>query len=663
MASSIDPITDSRTPAAIVPTWRRVVTLVRPEEWLAVLVLIAFAVLDALGIMSFRLRTNFIKAGSDTATVFLIIATGIAGWRVMRRTRAQPDALPWWMITLLVLLPIVVVGVLAVHLLPITWNGRTAAVAWALLGVLLVTQAVRAARFRGRQRAEAPGLGPDGTPLPHDPSAPLWDVAVVRRFAVEVVLAMFEFVRTWLPFIVLLAAYENALSLVLQVNPHLYDEQISHLDEILFGGHLDVSFQKITSPGLTEVMAFFYDSLYVYPIVIGMALLFQRRQRELRSFLMSFVLAGYVGYVGYMFVPVIGPTYYYPRIYDVELASGEEQDALGAADPSAVAAAAAEGEGSTMSFYLLSRQLADKSTYGGNTPRNCFPSLHVGWAAVVLIFAWRYLRKLFYVLAAPLTLLILATSYLRYHYVTDIVAGFLLAAMVSDFAPRIVRFWDRFGGREPAASPASGDATGALARPRRPWLGPLVRYGVSVGFFVFVATYVHAWEPPDRATAAAALERRYIRADAPTLPEEARIGATFGGNIELLGMTSGEAEWHPGGLVTLTSWWRCDKPIPGRHWKMFLHVRRKEGGMVVNGDHHPVMDAYPIARWRAGEYIEDVTVLRIPEAREVGEHLEVWVGFFDERKDDKRLPIGKPRYPRTVVDDAVRVLERTLVAP
>ncbi|MFO0750310.1 MAG: phosphatase PAP2 family protein [Myxococcota bacterium] len=652
MATDIDSLTDTAAPAL---RRRRLWTYVRPEEWLALAVLGVFLVLDLAGIMSFRLRTNFIKAGSDTAAVFGILATGVAAWRVMRKARARPDDLPWWMTTLLVLVPIAVVGVLAVHLLPFGWDGRTAGVAWALLGVLVAWFVVRGAR-RPARAATSVAEAPEGTEpvdaVAAPPAQPGWDGRALKAFALEVPLAMLEFVRTWAPFIVLLAAYENALSLVLEVNPHLYDEQISRLDEVLFGGHLDVWLQKVTSGGLTEVMAFFYDSLYVYPIVIGMALMFQRRSRELRSFLMSFVLAGYVGYVGYMFVPVIGPAFYYPKIYDVDLASGEDIDALAA--PSTTEG----GEGSTMSFYLLSRQLADKSTYGGNTPRNCFPSLHVGWAAVVLIFAWRYLRKLFYVLAIPLTLLITATSYLRYHYVTDIVAGILLAVLVSDFAPRIIRGWDRLAGHTGAEAPG-GSVPSDLVPPRRRKLKVALRYGLSVGFFLFVVAFVYSWSPPDRATAAATLERRYIRADAPTLPEDARVGATFGGNIELLGMFA-DAEWRPGHLVTITSWWRCDKPIPGRRWKMFLHVRSKDGGMVVNADHQPVFDAYPLARWKAGEYIEDVAVVRIPDGRAVGEPLEVWVGFFDTNQDDKRLKVGPPRYPRTVVDDAVKTLERTL---
>lgn len=630
---------------------RRWWAFVRPEEWLALAVLLTFWVLDLAGISTFRLRTNFIKAGSDTGAVFLIIATGIAGWRVMRKAQSRSESLPWWMISLCVLFPIAVVGVLAVHVLPFTWNSTAQLVAWAILAAVLswfAVRTIRATRPSGDVTMTIAALTP---------------ARVVRSFVVQIALSMIEFVRTWFPFIVLLAAYENALWLVLEVNPHLYDPQIARLDEILFGGHLDVTFQKITSPALTEVMAFFYDSLYVYPIIIGMALMFQRRPRELRSFLMSFVLAGYVGYVGYMFVPVIGPTYYYPKIYDVDLASGDDLATLEHAPEMAPA------EGSTLSFYKLSRQLADKETYGGNTPRNCFPSLHVGWAAVVLIFSWRYLRKLFYVLAIPLFLLIAATSYLRYHYVTDIAGGILLAVLVSDFAPRIVRFWEKMQLRArpgPVPTPDAAEA-GIPAIPagpltvwsRKPWLAPAIRYGLSVGFFLFVVVFVYSWTPPDRAEAAAAIERRYIRADAPTLPEEARIGATFGKSVELLGIITEPHEWRPGQLVTMTSWWRCDGPVSGRNWKMFVHVRT-DNAMVVNADHQPVFDTYPIMRWKKGEYIEDVTVFKVPGDRAAGETLQVWLGFWDQHRDDRRMPVAAPKYPRPVKEDAVKVLERTL---
>src|SRR5690606_15620171 len=100
---------------------------------------------------------------------------------------------------------------------------------------------------------------------------------------------VFGFARDWLPFIALLSTYENALRLVGRVRSALYDPEMFRLDEMIFGGHLDVWFQRITSARLTEVFAFFYNGLYLFPILVGMTLYLQWRHREFRAFLLSFV--------------------------------------------------------------------------------------------------------------------------------------------------------------------------------------------------------------------------------------------------------------------------------------------------------------------------------------------------------------------------------------
>ena len=66
-----------------------------------------------------------------------------------------------------------------------------------------------------------------------------------------------------------------------------------------------------------------------------------------------------------------------------------------------------------------------------------FPSLHAGIALVVLVFAWRDNRRLFWLLL-PIALGIWAsTLYLRYHYVVDLLAGWVLALGCCWLAPRL----------------------------------------------------------------------------------------------------------------------------------------------------------------------------------------------------------------------------------
>ncbi|HWP04360.1 MAG TPA: DUF2723 domain-containing protein, partial [Polyangiaceae bacterium] len=125
--------------------------------------------------------------------------------------------------------------------------------------------------------------------------------------------------------------------------------------------------------------------------------------------------AGLIGFVGYLLVPIVGPRYYFPK-------------QLGA--PSAA---------------LLETSLAALATHanelhvGFGRARNCFPSLHTAWGLIVLVFAYRQMRWLFFVYLLPVGSLLVATVYLRFHYAVDLIAGALVALLLCAAAPRLAR--------------------------------------------------------------------------------------------------------------------------------------------------------------------------------------------------------------------------------
>jgi len=77
------------------------------------------------------------------------------------------------------------------------------------------------------------------------------------------------------------------------------------------------------------------------------------------------------------------------------------------------------------------------------TSRCAFPSLHSAVTTVSLVFAFRYLRRLFWILLPFAIGLILATIYLRHHYVIDLLAGFALCIITLWYAPRLENWWER----------------------------------------------------------------------------------------------------------------------------------------------------------------------------------------------------------------------------
>jgi membrane-associated phospholipid phosphatase len=61
--------------------------------------------------------------------------------------------------------------------------------------------------------------------------------------------------------------------------------------------------------------------------------------------------------------------------------------------------------------------------------RDVFPSLHVGIAFVVWLYAYRNSKRLFWVLSPLILSLWVSTVYLRYHYLVDCIAGLILAPL------------------------------------------------------------------------------------------------------------------------------------------------------------------------------------------------------------------------------------------
>jgi membrane-associated phospholipid phosphatase len=152
---------------------------------------------------------------------------------------------------------------------------------------------------------------------------------------------------------------------------------------------------------------------------------------ERDEFLTGWVLTYAISYLGYIFIPAHGPGAYHASEYHVALSGG-------------------------MFYDIVVRGTELSGGFQG-----VFPSLHVGGSVYLCLFDLKTnrLRGLTYL---PIVVLIYgATLMLRYHYVIDLIAGTLLAAVCVPLSRRIVLHWMRR--REAARLPAlPGGETDAL---------------------------------------------------------------------------------------------------------------------------------------------------------------------------------------------------------
>jgi len=244
-----------------------------------------------------------------------------------------------------------------------------------------------------------------------------------------------QIIRDFLPFVILLCMYYtmwgNATHLL---SPRDRDVELIAWDQRLFGFQASVALQRFISPGLTAWMEFaYFFHIPNVPIVACFIYIWRPRQR-FREMMTGLVLVTAVGLVGYVLVPGVGPMYSLQDKYTVPLT----QHVVGVLNQ----------ESGFIDFARVQRDV--------------FPSLHVGISFVVWLYAWRNSRALFWIFAPFIISLWVSALYLRYHYMVDVVAGFMLAPPCYWFANWMFK---RFGEFEIPVWLPAGSVDG-FPRPR-----------------------------------------------------------------------------------------------------------------------------------------------------------------------------------------------------
>ncbi len=222
-----------------------------------------------------------------------------------------------------------------------------------------------------------------------------------RQGPLDFVRPYWEIIRDWFPFLAILLMYYSLwgdATLMLVTTDR--DQALIALDQRLFGFQASLVLQRIISPGLTTWMEFAYFFHVVnIPLVACFLYAFRGRVR-FREMMSGIMVVSFLGLLGYLLVPAIGPVYTLRDQFTVPL-----RQSLGVFNR----------EVDFMDFARIRRDV--------------FPSLHVGISFVVWLYAYRNSKKLFWILAPLIISLWFSTVYLRYHYLIDVLAGLILAPL------------------------------------------------------------------------------------------------------------------------------------------------------------------------------------------------------------------------------------------
>lgn len=240
----------------------------------------------------------------------------------------------------------------------------------------------------------------------------LWVVLSIFMWVAYGVTNIGSIFRDWLPFYGCILVYEFLHRFINVINPNDYHEILMKVDFFIFGVHPTVWLQEFIRPALTNYMSVVYLSYFLFLPLLATMLYFKKKFFEFRALMLTAVVCLYTGYIGYLFVPALPPFMTMSNLYTLNLNGTVAERVL-------------------FPFIDASSIL-----------RDCFPSLHSAVTAIVLIFAWRFEPKLFWLMLPFGLSLFVATVYLRQHYVIDLIAGWILAGGCLYWVPRFHSFWE-----------------------------------------------------------------------------------------------------------------------------------------------------------------------------------------------------------------------------
>jgi hypothetical protein len=238
-----------------------------------------------------------------------------------------------------------------------------------------------------------------------------------------------------------LASYLQLRVILPAVSSRAVDAQILAFDLRVFHFEPSIAWDRFVSPWTTEWFAFFYFGyFFVLAAHVLPFLLVVKRLDALARFSLGIFMVFCTGHLLYMVVPGYGPYRHLAGQFGHELSGGIFWD------------------------------LVKETVAGAGAQKDIFPSLHTAVPTFFTLFslrnrnAVRVLRYTWPIQAFVTTQIIVATMFLRWHYLIDIFAGLLLATLAVLVSERLVAWETSYRARagiRPAWVPL-------------PWRGPLV---------------------------------------------------------------------------------------------------------------------------------------------------------------------------------------------
>jgi len=231
----------------------------------------------------------------------------------------------------------------------------------------------------------------------------------------------------WYCYLIIILIFKEIYRMVHPIHPTDYDQLLIAIDRWMFGVNPTQWIGQFAHPLLTEILQIAYFSYYILFIVLGVELYRRYAIQDFDKVAFMIVYGFYLSYLGYFVLPGVGPRF---TLHDF---SSLETDLPGV----------------WLTYFLRSIINAGESIPQSHidavnlVQRDIFPSGHTQLTIIVMALGFRYKTRARWLLLALGSLLIVATVYLRYHYVVDLIAGALVAWFTLWTGDKLELWWRR----------------------------------------------------------------------------------------------------------------------------------------------------------------------------------------------------------------------------
>lgn len=182
------------------------------------------------------------------------------------------------------------------------------------------------------------------------------------------------------------------------LHPIRADALFERADLLLLGFNPNLALERVSLAWITDILSFFYLFSFLPYIALAFVAYYRGERETFTRFCSGLFTVYALGFLGYTLWPAAGP---YAAMAD-----------------------RFQGPLAGSSFSIAHHAFVLRGTNG----IDAFPSLHCALTGFVLLFDAARAPRRFRLMLAPVGLLWIATVYLRYHYVADVLAGGAAAA-------------------------------------------------------------------------------------------------------------------------------------------------------------------------------------------------------------------------------------------